>query len=59
MAKKTSSSGESFGVDDIRLKWSSLEVGRERGREEERERGESDYQVLVSNARRLNQQTHS
>ena len=38
MAKYASLSGESFGVDDIRLKWSFLKRERETGREGE-ERG--------------------
>ena len=53
MAKYASLSGESFGVDDTRLKWSFLKGEREKGRKREgkrevggeggRERGERGY----------------
>ena len=35
MAKYASLSGESFGVDDTRLKWSFLKGEREKGRKRE------------------------
>ena len=38
MAKYASLSGESFGVDDTRLKWSFLKGEREKGRKREGER---------------------
>ena len=38
MAKYASLSGESFGVDDTRLKWSFLKEEREKGRKREGER---------------------